>query len=27
MGEEQITHLGEYVLEIDPSRRPSLVPE
>jgi myo-inositol-1-phosphate synthase len=27
MGEEQITHLGDYVLEIDPSRRPSLVEE
>ena len=27
MGEEQITHLGDYVFEIDPSRRPSLVSE
>ena len=27
MGEEQITHLGDYVLEADPSRRPSLVEE
>ena len=25
MGEEQITHLGDYVFEIDPSRRPLLV--
>ncbi len=27
MGEEQITHLGEYVLEHDPSRRSELVSE
>ena len=27
MGEEQITHLGDYVFEIDPSRHPSLVSE
>jgi myo-inositol-1-phosphate synthase len=27
MGEEQITHLGDYVFEIDPSRRPTLVSE
>ncbi len=27
MGEEQITHLGEYVLEHDPTRRPELVSE
>jgi len=27
MGEEQITHLGDYVLELDPSKRPELVPE
>jgi myo-inositol-1-phosphate synthase len=27
MGEEQITHLGDYVLEFDPSKRPELVPE
>jgi myo-inositol-1-phosphate synthase len=27
MGEEQITHLGDYVLEADPTRRPELVSE
>jgi myo-inositol-1-phosphate synthase len=27
MGEDQITHLGEYVLEHDPTRRPELVSE
>jgi myo-inositol-1-phosphate synthase len=27
MGEERITHLGEYVLEHDPTRRPELVSE
>jgi myo-inositol-1-phosphate synthase len=27
MGEKQITHLGEYVLEHDPTRRPELVSE
>ena len=27
MGEDQITHLGEYVLEHDPAKRPELVSE